>query len=374
MNILLVNAEPLDRGHHPTYVGALHDELVSLGHDVAVVAPDDRLGHAPWQRRVGSTARTIRASQRWLRHSVAPVLRRLRIDLVWETYADTIRFRMSRQYTHLLRPTKLLVTVHSPRPLVNARGSLAASRLQRISNGRLRRLLGTTPAIVHTPRDIDELRRVSLAARALPWPVCDQAHNARPPGSRPRLLFVGEARRQKGLEVLIDALKSARWDGEFRWVGGGPDAHHVLAAQLGASIDWSVRPEELSSNELAFEYRHTDIVALPYSAQFAARGGASSILLEALSHGRVVVGTQHAIETLRCTPAGTFAADGDDAASIARCLRGLVTDWRTHLEAAVDAGPRYVQQHGHSYGRYVRAALTMAAMGGDERHGARALS
>ena len=362
MNIVLINSKPLDRGHHQVYVSALRDELTSLGHNVAVIAPGTGCGKGRALGRRGSTAHAI-TSRRGLHRTVISTLRKRAVDLVWETYGDDLRFRMSSRYSRMFESTAFLVTVHSPKPLVQEHHRFVASQLQRIGNDRLRAALGATPAIVHTRRDVGALQRAGIPACALPWPVSEARAQAGTAGRTLRLLFVGDARRQKGLDVLLDALRIAKWDGEFRWVGGGSVANDMLTSRLGGRINWSVEPYAPSNDDLAHEYRTANAVAVPYTARFAERGGASGVLLEALSHGRVVVGTQHAIGTLDEMPAGALVSDSDDPNGLAASLRTLSRDWRERLDVAQASGPAYIQRHGHLYRDYVERALALVEGG-----------
>jgi glycosyltransferase involved in cell wall biosynthesis len=115
-------------------------------------------------------------------------------------------------------------------------------------------------------------------------------------GPGPIVLFFGAIRRNKGLGLLLEALKILSDDGGScprLLVAGRPDREGfgeyeetIRRLRIGDLVDR--RPTFVAEQDVAKYYAACDVVALPYEPSFQAQSG---ILLDAYSHGRPVVVT-----------------------------------------------------------------------------------
>jgi len=143
-----------------------------------------------------------------------------------------------------------------------------------------------------------------------------------PPASRPVVLFFGAFRRNKGVDVLLDAIRATtgETDATFVFAGrGAPDVEHLVASA--AANDPRIRAEigfaTLERKEELF--RAADLVVLPYTS-FASQ---SAVLQDAYAHGvPVVVSDVGALgDAVREDGTGVVVPPGDRVA-----LAGAVTD------------------------------------------------
>jgi glycosyltransferase involved in cell wall biosynthesis len=116
------------------------------------------------------------------------------------------------------------------------------------------------------------------------------------PASEHVVLFFGAIRRNKGLGLLLEAIKDLSDRGRVRprlIVAGLPDRdgfdeyeEAICRLQIGDLVDR--RLNFVPEKDVAKYYSACDVVALPYEASFQAQSG---ILLDAYSHERPVVVT-----------------------------------------------------------------------------------
>ena len=123
--------------------------------------------------------------------------------------------------------------------------------------------------------------------RVVPWGVDIRPKRLRPRGGlRPlRVLFVGQMRPYKGVELLLTAVADCN-DIELVLVGGGDKLcdYRLLAADLGgANVQFLGR---VSDEDLLVQYDHSDVVALPSVTRAEAFG---LVVLEGMAAGCVPV-------------------------------------------------------------------------------------
>lgn len=129
--------------------------------------------------------------------------------------------------------------------------------------------------VVHTQRASEDLTGIvgSDIVVELPLPGPDPSpRSPREPHSPPVLLFVGDARPEKGYELLLAAIEGL--DFEVRHIGG---------------YDRGVT--RLSDAALAREYAECDLVVCPYLDVYATSGSGSLVVSEALAYAAPVVAT-----------------------------------------------------------------------------------
>ena len=108
------------------------------------------------------------------------------------------------------------------------------------------------------------------------------------------------------------------------------------------------------------EYRQTfaetALVVLPYTETYVQYGMQSSVLLEAMAHGRPVLVSQYLAHLLPPGYEGAIVADVDTPAGIVEGLGRALDTLDTLERAALTVGRRFVAEQ-HTYERYVRDLL-----------------
>ena len=102
-----------------------------------------------------------------------------------------------------------------------------------------------------------------------------------------RLLFVGRLSREKGLDLLLQALKQAGAAGfELRVVGTGPEERALRAQVEALGLSKTVLLAGPSTDVLS-HYRWSELVVVPSRFE-----GMPNVVLEAMACGRPVLGTR----------------------------------------------------------------------------------
>ena len=144
-------------------------------------------------------------------------------------------------------------------------------------------------------------------------------------GAPLRLLFAGRLTRQKGVDILIEALKglspSLPW--RLRIAGDGPEkaALHQQAQEAGV-LDRVEFAGWLTREDIPGSYRQADVFVLPSRDE-----GMPNVILEAMASGLPVVATRIAgnDELVRDGETGLLVA-AEDAAGLRRAIKRLAAD------------------------------------------------
>lgn len=175
------------------------------------------------------------------------------------------------------------------------------------------------------------------------------------PGEPTRLLFFGMIRENKGLHVLLRAMR--KLPDVHLTIAGSPDADTYFTRIEAAIAELppgrvDVVPHFLDESEIAGYFDRTHLVVLPYTA-FASQSG---VLHQALAHGRPVVATDVGGlgECVRAWKIGRVVAPRDDqalaegilemsqpdryqeAAHSINCVRDELS-WKRMAESTIDA-------------------------------------
>ncbi len=149
------------------------------------------------------------------------------------------------------------------------------------------------------------------------------------PSGRRVLLFFGTIRQNKGLEDLLEAMRSLKGEGFFLLVAGRPAGvsepperyYSGLIHQKGIedAVLWLNR--YIEGDEVARVFRVADAVVLPYRSEFCAQSGVLSL---AMGSGRpcVVTDTGGLAETVRRYNTGVVVEPGSPEA-LAEGIRRL---------------------------------------------------
>jgi glycosyltransferase involved in cell wall biosynthesis len=108
------------------------------------------------------------------------------------------------------------------------------------------------------------------------------------PINKPMILFFGEMRKEKGPDLLIDALKQV--DEDCLVVFAGKPGHitkeELVRVDLGSSVDIEERLEYIPEDDVDFYFLAADILALPYRR----REGISGPLRKAVMANTEIIG------------------------------------------------------------------------------------
>lgn len=140
-----------------------------------------------------------------------------------------------------------------------------------------------------------------------------------------RLLFVGRLVEKKGLQVLLEALRSLEEDLPLTVVGDGPLLEEMQRQAQGMDVAFV---GQLGRAELAKAYAEADVVVVPsVTAASGDKDGLPVAMLEAMGSGCMVVASDlpGLNEAVVAGVSGVLVPSGDSAA-IAHCLQELDAD------------------------------------------------
>ena len=328
------------RGGVGVYVQELAAAAMRQGREVCVLAPRhprqaeieapvplEGLPRPPWP---GDPGRLAATAWHLLRQR-----RRLRGCVLHLCQQGPLRVMMALRLAGLVRPARLLVTLHGSELLQLSAGGpgrrgLAAllARADRVAvlSGWVRDQLASRfpaagPKTVLTP---GAPRSSLLGSPGVPRPRA---------GGRLTLLSVGRIHPRKGQAALLRAL--ARLDGEagarLRCVMVGPVIDRAYARELarlaGACRAEVVMAGEVDDEGLARHYEAADLFALTSEATPRSVEGFGIVCLEASANGLPVLAhrTGGVEDAVRTGVTGLLVEPGDDAA-LADALRRLAGD------------------------------------------------
>jgi len=170
----------------------------------------------------------------------------------------------------------------------------------------------------------------------------------------PRILFVGQARREKGLLDLIDATSKLTNSINLQVVGPqDPGPVSSLEQQHDTTnVGWI--NHFVSDAELANLYKRSSIVAVPYRSSFRHHGGASGGLSRALAHAQPVVTTETGSDQLPMSCGGAVVVPADNVSALTEGLEQALQATTALTAAAVVEGPAFIHKH-HTFEAYVTA-------------------
>ena len=224
------------------------------------------------------------------------------------------------------------------------------------------RMTNVADAVVVSSRDYaTKVRRhYSGDVRVVPWGVDSaarvQPRPARDPHGPLRVLFVGQMRTYKGIDVLVEAVRpltSVRLD----VIGSGPLSEAVAQQVAQGGLDHVHLLGRVSDAELWTAYAEHDVIVLPSTTTAEAYG---LVLLEGMASGCVPVASDLPGVREVAGPTGRLVRPGD-VHSLRRVLQELAADQEevTRLgRASVElAASRSVDATAEGYERAFAAAV-----------------
>ncbi|NIA25993.1 MAG: glycosyltransferase [Gammaproteobacteria bacterium] len=350
-------------GHHTAYLNGIVSAALDHGDYVVAASPEPIPGldgkRGRWIRVPETRHRQVITGRRVL-NRVIRLCASEQIDLFANLYLDKTIWTWPRNGARIARTIHVL---HHAHHYLDDRRGLA--RLRTLSARK--RLLSWVErgerVVVHT------VRAYEILAEFLPkemivrigYPVEAGSSTERHPHadgtSRSRqLLFVGQARVEKGAGVLLEALRCLPDDVEVTFIGPqNPSRRAELESRGGASrITWIDR--YVSDAELAHSIDSAALVVLPYLDSFGRHGGASGALLDTLARGRPLVTTSVLAPQLPSDYEGAVVVEPDDARSLADGIMSGLSHLTELSRGAENQGPAFIRDQ-HSFEGYVRALL-----------------
>ena len=257
MRVVIVNRFP----KHETYAARVCEGFAALGHECRYLGPNPvsgtpsqriRVVYPPWRGPLPplrSWLLDYRAKRQW-RFDDA--------DLVVDLHCE-------RSLWVLPRAARRVRVVHRISGLKgrNLRARMRRTRLRWDARHGDRFIVHTPTALRHIA-PIVGTSRVALVSLVGPEPAPRPAHD---PANPPRLLFVGSARPEKGLEMLLAVAGELDWP--LSQVGDG----------------------NLPYSMLLDAYAACDVLVCPYLDEYGEDGSGSLVVAEALAYAVPVVGT-----------------------------------------------------------------------------------
>ncbi|MEZ5542470.1 MAG: glycosyltransferase [Pseudomonadota bacterium] len=174
-----------------------------------------------------------------------------------------------------------------------------------------------------------------------------------------QLLFIGGLRRQKGVDLLLDAVAAARGQGAalvLDLVGDGPDRERLQDQARRLGIAAHVRFHGvLEAADVAMRIRQAHVLVLPSRWE-----GMANVALEALALGRPVIVSRCGGIDRFITPACGWTVAIDAAPALTTALVAAATLPRDRLAAMGQAGFELIQRE-FSLERAVQAHLELFA-------------
>jgi glycosyltransferase involved in cell wall biosynthesis len=175
--------------------------------------------------------------------------------------------------------------------------------------------------------------RVVVVPLQIPPPEVERA--TRPPGP-PTVLFFGAFRRNKGIDVLLDAIAQLRGELDARFVFAGrgfPDVERLVTDAAARDDRIETEIGYATARRKSELHASADLMVLPYTS-FASQ---SAVLQDAYAHRLPVVVTEVGAlgETIREDRTG-WVVPPADAAALAAGLLGALSD-AAGLRAAAEA-------------------------------------
>jgi len=223
-------------------------------------------------------------------------------------------------------------------------GDLAVLRGHRFGSHFVDHLRGAGRLVALTQGSAEEIRRYHLPAERIrtipngvdlqrfavqPWPQVDGSEAL-------RLLFVGRLDRQKGLDLLLDALGMVKRPVGFklRVIGVGPELarlrYQARTAGLDSMVEFCGHQQDVVAH-----YAWSEVVVLPSRFE-----GMPNVVLEAMACARPVLGTRvDGTTDLIADAAGGWLVPSDDPLALAQRLEQVANE-RVTLQSIGLAGRR----------------------------------
>jgi glycosyltransferase involved in cell wall biosynthesis len=204
----------------------------------------------------------------------------------------------------------------------------------------------------------------------LGWPVVHADAACLAPAWRPdpdgvTLLFAGSARLQKGLATLLDA--AAGVTGFDRLVVPGRLPPRLRGRLELGDPRLDLWDRWLDPAEYQGAFARASLVVLPYQRAYLERGTYSSVMAEAMAHGRPLVVSEPLAPLLPPGYRGAVVADAETTAGLAAGLDRALSELDALEEVAMTEGREHVRRD-HTYEGYLDAVLRVCGAAAGAGH------
>lgn len=343
-------------GHHTAFASGLAEATVNAGASAIVASPSDpNLRGVEWVSiPEGSRSRTpqgrkvLRTVTRFCRDRDVDLFVDLNLDKnIWILPASLGRLR-----------TRIHVLHHVTQYVREVRTKAERGKTRYLRSALKRLAARGDSLVVHTAQAAEILGEMvpSESILELGYPIRVKGSvDHQVPQDKPKnpvILFVGQARREKGLSDLLSAAALISKEVTVRVVGPQkPEVRRELEERFTqSSVVWV--DKFVDESELDQHYRSASLVATPYRTSFAIDGGASGVLLEALAHGKPLLTTTAVSRQLPTDYSGAVVVEADDVVALSDGIHKALEDLPHLTSSAESLGPVFVNQK-HSYESYV---------------------
>ncbi|HLC41097.1 MAG TPA: glycosyltransferase [Methylomirabilota bacterium] len=344
-------------GHHGSYLFGLSRAAIQASQNLVIASPlEPDTNEADWFRvPVGERSAVLRG-RRSLR-AVTSTCRDQGVDLFVDLNLDKNIWLIPRSLEQINRRFHVLHQTHQYR----FEGRTASGRIRTLALRTILRRLADRGAqvVVHTPRAFATLQAilpresiVKLGYPIRPVMAADESDSGETEPSRPSVLFVGQARHEKGLSDLLEAASRLPEAAIIRIVGQQrPDVRQELSSRFTAvPVEWIDR--FVSEAELENQYRAASLIATPYRTSFGRDGGASGVLLETLAHGKPALTTETLRDQLPAEYGGAVVVPAEDITAISEGLSRALHTLPAFTKASSKEGPAFIGRN-HTFESYV---------------------
>lgn len=262
----LISESPPVKSGFSRVIGRLREELTRMGHVVNVISARDC-----FFKNIGEVKIVIGGNK------ILRLMKNGSYDVV-NVHGHTPTFSDRFLVTSKLCGKRVVYTFHYPVDVFRPLGNIYNALFDGV-------LVNFADAVVFTSKSYYERLRSSVRKYLIPWGVdVDRFSGERIPHDGYRLLFVGQMRPYKGLNVLLEAVRGL--DTKLSVVGDGPyrACYEAYAKRLGLSnVNFYGGVED---DVLRHFYLSSDVLVLP---SICANEAFGLVTLEAASAGCAVV-------------------------------------------------------------------------------------
>jgi len=350
--------DPRSGGHKPALIRGLVATAIELGHEPIVIGA--HVDDLPTE----TTTIPFTYSNSFVYPFQARQLYKLcaqqRLDLFVDLTFDNSVWGFSRRLRQVARGQ--VHVVHKTR-VFNLEGrSVQGKAMARYLRFKARRLIASGSAFVVHKQATQKAFGDIVGAKnvlALNYPTAPVAADFQTSDvAVPFILWVGRERPDKGLEPFLRGFFRTTINAELKIVGHQPS--HIVEL-VNAQADDRVHLLNNYTNpiKLAELYASSSLVAVPYPEAMRNGGGASGVLLDALTHGKPVVVTPPVAELLPSDFAGMVIAKDNAPTNLAIAIESALERLPQLSAIAKVAGPHYIETE-HRFTDYLSGIIALA--------------
>lgn len=311
-------------GHHLIYLNGLLQAVSSESFSVLPEHEGQVIGRC---RNISAPAiRTFSGYRKWMKE-LKKIAAEEHPDIIHFLDGDTI-MRYFGWGLSGFAPSKVVITFHH----------FFQGKLREIS---IRRMLKQAAVgVFHTEQIVNKVKAFGCHnIKCVPYPCFLKTSMLKSIGYQndpPVLLALGGTRYEKGLDILLQALKSVKSPFRLLIAGGVTDFDEEYVKKAVQSyrscVEWDLRV--LTEEEVLAYLQRADIIVLPYRRLF---DGASGPMCEGVYLGKTILGPNHGSlgELIRKYHIG-YTFESENIADLCRCLDAALCSPFVYDEIAIE--------------------------------------